>query len=264
MPLTDIAKLNVLLGETDITTAKIQAIKWACGLIEEYCGREFEQGTRSEWLTVSHKGTALLSSYPVTPGSNVIVRQSTSAVQITLTTGYGAIVSSIDRRYRRDALTLENNGVVVNLEYSDYSNLSALVTAINATTGWTATVCGDYSYTHLKPVSIPVVGGIPVVLEGPGQLLSGYRIDNNSGVITGLNYLSGSEIYVSYTAGLDIIPPALEMIATQMSAAALRLKPENPGMRSESYGDYSYTKAESDDLLMPYMKILSQFRRPLL
>lgn len=264
MALTDISKLNIFLGETDTTTAKTQAIKWACGAIEEYCNREFEQVSRSEWLEVSGKGRAMVRSYPLKPGTNAIVRTAETAIALTLATGNGGVVSQRDPINGKDALTLDNNGVVSNLIYSDYANLTALVAAINLISGWSARITGNYTFAHLAPCSIPVTGGVEVRLDGPGMMLFDYSVNNLSGIICGLTPIYDDDVHVTYTAGLDTIPTTLEMIATQMSAAALRLKPENPGMKSESFGDYSYTKAESEDLLGPYMKILNQWRRPVI
>lgn len=104
-----------------------------------------------------------------------------------------------------------------------------------------------------------------MILYAPGQMLSDYEIDRESGIIEGICGfgLMDDEVYISYEAGLDNIPATLEMIATQIAAAALKMQPENPGMKSESFGDYSYTKADADDLLTPYMRILDQWRRPM-
>jgi hypothetical protein len=201
-------------------------------------------------------------SYPLKPGTNAIVRSVDTAIALTLASGYGGVVSQPDHKYQEDALTLDNNGTVSNLIYSDYANLTALVAAINLLSGWSARITGNYTFAHLEPMSLSITGGVEVQLSGPGQMLFDYKVDNESGIISGLTPIFDDHIHVTYTAGLDSIPATLEMIATQMAAASLRLKPENPGMKSESFGDYSYTKADADDLLSPYMKILNQWRRP--
>jgi hypothetical protein len=263
MPLTDISKLNIFLGETDITTAKTQAVKWAIGSIEWYCDREFEQSTRSEWMRVKNE-RGMTRSYPITPGTNAIVRMPEYSIALTLDTGYGGAVSQRDLKTNKDSITLDNNGTVTTLLFSDYANITALVAAINLTSGWSARVIGVYSsLAHLAPVSLSIVGGSEITLFGPGQMIMNYEVDQPSGIIREVdNYTCLPYVHVKYTAGLDTIPATLEMIATQMAASALKMKPENPGMKSESFGDYSYTKAETTELLSPYMKILDQWRRP--
>lgn len=260
MPLTDIAKLNTFLGETDITSAKIQAIKWATGIIEDYCDREFEQKARSEWLKSNKNGRLMTRAYPITPGSNAIVRESEQAVSLTFSGSYGSVVSQRDLRYGQDTLTLEADGTVTNLLLSSYANLAALIAAINAVSGWTASATGSYSYTHIAPISTPIEGGNTVHLYAPGALVFDYEVNQESGIVY-LPSNTSDYIYMSYTAGLETMPATLEMIATQMAAAALRLKAENPGMKSESFGDYSYTKADADDLVSPYKISLREWRR---
>lgn len=201
MALTDLAKLNIFLGETDTTTAKTQAVKWACGAIAEYCGRTFESTAHAEWVAADRHGFVVLDNWPLKANQNPIVRDIENTACLTLDTGYGAVIGG------EDALTLDNNGTISHIVYADYATLALIVTAINDLEGWSCTTQGNYTYAQFLPITQDMTGGVSVYLEGPAQVVSGYKSDIDAGIISGLS--AGQIVYVSYTAGYTSIPTAL-------------------------------------------------------
>lgn len=253
MPLTDLAKLNTHIGETGSTQAKTQAINWANGSITEYCGRVFDIATYCEWYRATGRNRVITKQWPIKAESSVLVMESAPAVTVAYAGIKGAIIST------GKILTLLNGSAVTTLLYADYTSIDALITAINLVSGFSAikeSTAGFHS--QLAECSYSVISGSIVTLENPATVID-CSVDTDSGIISGITY--NSLVFVQYTAGYDPLPESLEIIATQMAAALLKTKPESLAMKSETFGDYSYTVADHKDIVQPYERILRQWRR---
>lgn len=253
MSLTDLAKLNTHLGETGSTQAKIQAINWANGAINEYCNRVFDLTTYYEWYKVSNKGMVIAKQWPIKADASVLVMEPAAALAITYSGIKGAVIST------GKILTLLNGSTVTTLLYSDYVSIDALITAINLVSGFNAVKQSTAGfYPQLAECSYSVISGSIVTLENPATVID-CSVDTDSGIISGI--YCNSSVFVQYTAGYDPLPESLEIIATQMAAALLKTKPESLAMKSETFGDYSYIVADHKDIIQPYERILRGWRR---
>jgi len=163
--------------------------------------------------------------------------------------------------------------------------LGDLVTAINMIAGWTATVpVGTSTYPanclldqatgdSESGSSIVLVGAINPVVLARAEVEGVYRLGRNAmadgwtGTPSDRPYPGrcGTLVCV-YTGGYDTadIPAGLTLEVIKICCDAWRMFPTNSAMKSESVGDYSYTKFDQavvTSAIGPHMTALDLYRR---
>lgn len=79
----------------------------------------------------------------------------------------------------------------------------------------------------------------------------------------GANFGGGRDtVQVVYTGGYSSIPAALEQASIMAASDLWNNRTTNPAVKSETLGEYSYTRAESDSAFSPATRaLLAPFRR---
>jgi hypothetical protein len=274
--LTSLAQVKLYLDITDEASDPLleKLIDRATDIIERWAGRKFMSRTYDRERYSGIEGRVLvLDQYPITRVGRVSIGR-VNAFSVTNTTATNfATVEVTSSKVRLNA-----DGTVTDLTISSSATITALIAAINAVAGWTATLLDSTLgtrkafYTSLDgttkvPEPLPLAAAYcksPNVayVEAPNidmtdvVLKGGDSESRNPGLLyspSGWNYGHDS-VYVDYIAGYATAPAALE----DLCIALVKLKKDrtkgDQNVRSESIGGvYSVTYADlkqvSADLL---------------
>jgi hypothetical protein len=222
----------------------------------------------------------MLDQYPVTRVGRVSMGR-TNCFYITNTTAKNFATVEVNATKVR----LNADGAVTDITIATYATLTLLIAAINATAGWTATLCNSADgtkaayYTSLDGTTkVPEILQMPAhackspglaYVEQPDDDIEGYYLettgadeDRNSGMLYYYGgFTSGKQnLIVDYQAGYSTTPAALE----DLCLALIKLKYDraklDANMRSESLGDYSYSTADLKQVSADLLNEASFFR----
>lgn len=178
------------------------------------------------------KDSAFTASYS---GSDTHARIEVTDTQVTLVSRAGATSTS-------NALTYASNATV-----------GAIVTAINAVSGWTATTVTDGPSAYLARSGSKSAKSNTVTVEAWTEYTGEYATNYKTGIITfgagrwydfsGYPDYTPNMVRVDYTAGFSTIPEGVELTCMEMVRDAWFNRARDTTLQSESLGDYSYTNA---------------------
>jgi hypothetical protein len=246
----------------------------ATDIIERFCQRKFKSRDYSREIYSGTGYTSLwLKQWPVSRVSRVSVGR-TSAFSVkntTATTWATAEVTATGVRLVADG------GTATDLLFANYATITLLVAAISAQAGWTASLLAS-SYGPLKSTeclrrpSMSCKSPDFAYVEIPTEDVSGYYLispdeERNAGELfhEGIWTSSDQNIFIDYTAGYSTIPDVLQDACVQLVVWKYRMSEGDPTMKSESLGDYSYTRGDLvEGLSAEVREQLSYFRRPVL
>lgn len=261
--LTTTAKVDTYLGAHSFTAAQVTAaVAAANAQIESYCDRIFTATYYYEWQQVTSK-TLRLKQYPIiraisllTDPDDVLGVRFSHADAKRAQVGVAGGVMTLTNYTPDDAssghatITLADNATLAELE----ANIELL-------TGWEATVVLDVPPVSLLPMSTDDCSKQIGYLKGPTDMLTGYSIDYEAGLVE-LCRMCSNWVYAEYRAGYETIPSDLEQIATELAADILKGTLINTGLQSEKIGDYSYTaRSDGGSVITPYIQRLSTYKR---
>jgi hypothetical protein len=251
--LVTLAKVKCYLGLTDEDNDRIleALIERASGFLERYCNRKF---TSRAYTREAYEGNGtrilLLEQYPVTSVGRISEgRANAFYVTNTTATNHAAIeITSSALKYTAD-------GTTTSLTLSSYATVNLLIAAINALAGWSATLVSTSLGTRkatdllIRPAMYCVSPDL-CYCEVPNDELSDYFIvspgeDRNYGALEcPAGWTRGQEYFVDYTAGYTTVPYALEEACLLLTAYRYNQKSQDLSIKSESLGDYSYTRQD--------------------
>ncbi len=260
--LTTTAKVDTYLGAHSFTAAQVTAaVAAANAQIESYCDRIFAATYYYEWQQVTSK-TLRLKQYPMIraiallthPDDVLGVRfnhANAKRAQVGIAGGIMTLTNYTpdDASSGHATITLADNVTLAELEAS-----------IELLTGWEATVMLDVPPVSLLPMSTDDCSRQIQYLKGPTDMLTGYSIDYEAGLVE-LCRMCSNWVYAEYRAGYETIPSDLEQIATELAADILKATLVNTGLQSEKIGDYSYTTKADASIIAPYVHRLSTYKR---
>lgn len=254
----------------------------ASDFIERSFGRKFKTRTYDRERYSGVSGSLLiLDQYPVTRIGRVSVGR-INAFSVTNTTATNfATVEVTSSKVRLNA-----DGVVTDLTISSSATINALITAINAVSGWSATLMetslGTRAafYTSLdgttkvpEPlplaaayckspnvayVEVPNIDMTDVVLKG------GDSEDRNPGLLYspgGWPYGQDS-IFVDYVAGFSVAPAALEDLCLALVKLKYDRGKKDLSIKSESIGGvYSYSAGDIKQVSADILEEASFFKK---
>ncbi len=271
LKITDSASDTVLERLIDSTTARI----------ESYCGRKFKARQFVEFRDPDGLNLKL-QNWPVTACSFLgYGRETAMVIGSTVTTDVAATVtvSTASPFTSNYALVLTRTAAdgtteATTLLFATYLTVSQLAAAVNATTGFTASVAVDGPTAYLHRVGPIDCTRSTAALTLPSERAADYRIDLNAGVVRlPIGFRSRDDwadgwydsdqpqtVVIEYTAGFSTIPDDVAQACVEIAAAAYRARFMDANVESESIGDYSYTSAvrtAGEDLLD---SLLSEWR----
>lgn len=264
-------------------------ISAASDSIRRYCARWFTRKTWTTEYTPNVYGQVRLDEIPVNAISRIaqgrdnamqVIGPSTAQlarVSCTTTGDYagGLSVTGLTLTSVTSAVT-----TTTNLSFATYTTLGALQAAINAVAGWSASVYSGYSlWPTSELVGLTAAQG---ALNAGGCWLDVYtedasleRMDADTGMIwlanRGVNYIdspawgpgwnqwtsnprSPSRVKVTYDAGYDEIPRAVQLAAVETVQAMFSRLSTDQIIAGEKAADYSYTLKDQLDSLPDSVK----------
>ena len=267
----------------------IESIRYAIdqtnSLISEKCGRAFGSTTYKEWVPTKGSDYIVVNNYPITK-IKLVAPNSVYLMNVEATGFPIATVSSNNSSIMLNSIDTEGVEVESVFSYATYANVSSVVTAIDAVTGWDASVESSYSdsLTQLiKPIDSEWAVNEKAYFSGPylGTSAS-VEYDTDAVVKLGTNYFGDSigscygEVFIWYTAGYTLpvcdevganlttvgnVPEGLTGLANQIISEILAMKDEDGNMKSEGIGDYNYSRQDVVSAIDRHWKDLSSYAR---
>ncbi len=243
--------------------------------ISKYCRRTFES-TAYTLERYSGDGTQHLSlkNYPVISLSLLSIGSDDIIRVCNTNTGTFASISVTST-----GVSLDKDGTATSLTFAAYTTMSTMVAAINATSGWSATLLSstydDYKSNFLlKKFGLNCIDSNYVYLSIPSDPEYDFEVFEDRGIIyRHSGFPSGNHnIFVTYTAGYATIPDDLQLAAKIFCKDFYnKNKNEAIGLQSYRIGDISYSfsgntmKDNATDTLIPAeaMAILNRYRKRL-
>jgi hypothetical protein len=274
--------VQLALSSLSLTSDQVEylpyAIASASQMIRQYCNRYFSRRTVTKTYYPSLEGTIRLDDFPV----NRVLRASTGLADVATITASNSLFQIANVRYSSTGewdygfaytgieLYSVSDGVALTtpLLFATYPTIGALVTAINAVTGWTCSLTGtDYSR---KPTSeLFCEDDSQGVLESGASLRIfsrdiRVRVDHNTGFVNigrsassaplGLKWgpdapaweqagvVAGenSMVRIQADTGFELIPQDLQMAVAEITRSVIQRLSTDMAIKKESIGEYSY------------------------
>jgi hypothetical protein len=257
----------------------------ATAKIERWCGRQIKLRAYSEWYGGNNVQSIKLKQYPI---NNVTGVYSGMAAAFTL----GSSVSSDLRKtisINTEALGTVANGVLApgivltrtvvggvtttsTLPFSTYEDVTDMVAAINAITGFSATVVTDMRCAQLHPRAGGDIKQSTVTITG-ANVSSEFVYDSYLGIVTirqdSYPMLNMTEprfpsallsTMVDYSAGYTTTPDDIRQACLVIAATLYLSRKSDSSLQSESLGDYSYSMASADSSRMMMEDLLGSWK----
>jgi hypothetical protein len=265
MSLTTLADVKTYMGITGTEQDALLAalVSAASAKIEAYCDRTFAATNYREWFNYDGERTHGLRHRPIISVNRIATGNATGLHVSNTANAMRAWVSVTSDSIRLNLIDGDGVSVGTTLPFATHQSMAAMVTAINAVSGWSAVlgrnapsadlIAGAYDATER---------GVQLVFAS--EPLGGYTVDNQSAVIglspesfvwelpgfaIGERPLRGFRaILVEYRAGYETIPSDLAQIAIEFVKAMYDESQASAVLQSESLGDYTYSLAAKMNL----------------
>ena len=270
--LTTLAGLKAHLGITVSTYDTIleQYIDHASAKIERWIGRQIKLRNYSEWYGGNDVRSVRVKQYPI---NNVVGVYTGLAAGMTITSTVSSDVR-LTVSINTDPLGTVANGVLApcavltrtttagttttdTLLFSTYPTTTSLVAAINAITGYSASVSTAMRCAQLHPRAGGDVKQSAVVLTGV-DVSSEFVYDSYLGIVTirqdafpmashNARYPSALQsTLIEYSAGYTTVPDDIHQACLVIAGTMYLSRKSDTSLQSESLGDYSYSMASAD------------------
>ena len=270
--LTTLAGLKAHLGITVSTYDTIleQYIDHASAKIERWIGRQIKLRNYFEWYGGNDVRSVRVKQYPI---NNVVGVYTGLAAALTI----ASTVSSDIRltvSINTDPLGTVSNGTLApgvtltrttsagttstnTLTFATYPDTTSLVAAINAITGYSATVTTAMRCAQLHPRAGGDIKMATVVLTGV-DVSSEFVYDSYLGIVTirqdafpmashNARYPSALQsTLIEYSAGYTTVPDDIHQACLVIAGTMYLSRKSDTSLQSESLGDYSYSMASAD------------------
>jgi Phage gp6-like head-tail connector protein len=271
--LTTLAGLKAHLGITVSTYDTIleQYIDHATAKIERWIGRQIKVRNYSEWYGGNDVRSVRVKQYPI---NNVVGVYTGLAAALTIASTTASDVR-LTISINTDPLGTVANGALVpcavltrttsggttttdTLLFSTYLTTTSLAAAINAITGYSATVTTAMRCAQLHPRAGGDIKMATVVLTGV-NVSSEFVYDSYLGIVTirqdafptmgqhHARYPSALQsTLIEYSAGYTTVPDDIHQACLVIAGTMYLSRKSDTSLQSESLGDYSYSMASAD------------------
>ena len=229
-------------------------INRASAKVETYLDRKILTRSYYEWHNVNHD-TINLRNYPVTAVARVAYG---SAVAVRVTSSVSTDVK-VMVEVQDDKVVINNTDstgadALSNLPFDTYRYAGTLATAIDAQTGFDATLVNNCATLDLHRLGAQNAKDGGANLTYPDRYASGYYVNEDTGqlVFGSVDDGWGDELsacyprgrtMVQYTGGYSTVPYDIEQVVLELAQAMYHEVAADPTAQSESLGNYSYTSS---------------------
>lgn len=235
----------------DLINAASQAIETYLGTIV------VAQTDIREWVDGRGDCDLLLKNIPVTAVKRVAYGSEQSFyVQNTLSTDLRATVEVQDSQIVLSRVASDGTETASSLTFASNATASALVTAINLLTGWSATLVRNWPSVDLHRLAGMDARGLNVDITFPETSASVRHVDEAAGLVTlayGYDGFGERAVHwggrygylVQYNAGyaLASVPSDIVTACWKLAQKLQQAQGQDQSLQSESLGQYSYTRA---------------------
>ena len=271
--LSTLAGLKAHLGITVSTYDTIleQYIDHASAKIERWIGRQIKLRNYSEWYGGNDVRSVKVKQYPI---NNVVGVYTGLAAAITISSTVSSDIR-LTISINTDPLGTVANGVLApcavltrtttagttttsTLLFSTYPDTTSLVAAINAITGYSASVSTAMRCAQLHPRAGGDIKMATVMLTGV-DVSSEFVYDSYLGIVTirqdafptmrsySARYPSALQsTLIEYSAGYTTVPDDIHQACLVIAGTMYLSRKSDTSLQSESLGDYSYSMASAD------------------
>ena len=271
--LTTLAGLKAHLGITVSTYDTIleQYIDHATAKIERWIGRQIKVRNYFEWYGGNDVRSVRVKQYPI---NNVVGVYTGLAAAITISSTVSSDVR-LTISINTDPLGTVSNGVLApgvtltrttsagttttsTLTFATYPDTTSLVAAINAITGYSASVSTAMRCAQLHPRAGGDIKMATVMLTGV-DVSSEFVYDSYLGIVTirqdafptmrsySARYPSALQsTLIEYSAGYTTVPEDIHQACLVIAGTMYLSRKSDTSLQSESLGDYSYSMASAD------------------
>ena len=270
--LTTLAGLKAHLGITVSTYDTIleQYIDHATAKIERWIGRQIKVRNYFEWYGGNDVRSVRVKQYPI---NNVVGVYTGLAAAITISSTVSSDIR-LTISINTDPLGTVANGALApcavltrttsagttttsTLLFSTYPDTTSLVAAINAITGYSASVSTAMRCAQLHPRAGGDIKMATVVLTGV-DVSSEFVYDSYLGIVTirqdafpmashNARYPSALQsTLIEYSAGYTAVPDDIHQACLVIAGTMYLSRKSDTSLQSESLGDYSYSMASAD------------------
>lgn len=236
------AKRYAGITSTSYDTKLTELLAAATTFIERYCNTHFIADDYVEY----HNGTG--GRYIQTYNIPIIrITRLAASVRPAMRVSYSGDGALAFVRVLSDSVVLqsETGGTTssTTLDFATYATLESLATAIAGTSGWTASVEGDFAgRASADLVASPALDAknAPACLEMAKYNLHCSSYNPDSGMVCGSFPRGWRNIEVRYRAGYDTIPDDVQTAACMIVKAMHDMSRRDTTLQSERIGDYAY------------------------
>jgi hypothetical protein len=271
--LTTLAGLKAHLGITVSTYDTIleQYIDHATAKIERWIGRQIKVRNYFEWYGGNDVRSVKVKQYPINNVVGVytglaaaltIASTDSSDIRLTVsintdplgTVSNGTLAPGVTLTRTTSAGTTSTN----TLTFATYPDTTSLAAAINAITGYSATVTTAMRCAQLHPRAGGDIKMATVVLTGV-DVSSEFVYDSYLGIVTirqdafptmgqhNARFPSGLQsTLIEYSAGYTTVPDDIHQACLVIASTMYLSRKSDTSLQSESLGDYSYSMASAD------------------
>ena len=249
-------KLYIDYNDTDKDPFFEMLINNASDFLDRHCHRNLKEMTHTLERYDGEGNKLFLNNYPVSAIVQICSgKLDVIKVRYTSSTARNAYV-----RISTTGVDLIVDGTPLASEITFVANttLSAMATAINAESGWEASVLNSdfdgYPSSQLFRKENRFALNQFIYLETPNEPLDGYDVDYSNGIIYLPSEFSQGfrNIFVSSIAGYLTIPGALKQICIELVKIKYNQRKKDPAMKSEKIGSvYQYTVQDLKEGLPP-------------
>jgi hypothetical protein len=237
--------------DTADTTLLGHMVSACSAFAEKWCRRTFTATSYEELYIGDGDTVLLLNQYPIISVSRVACN-----LQSVLSVNYGGSAARATVAVAPTGLTMVSvaSGVATtsSLLFATYVSITALAAAVNAVSGWVATVQAS-AYGGLPSSDLLAQQGafnannVNAALQVHVSDLDHYRIDAERGVLVrSFGWVRGYSYRVSYRAGFATIPADVQQAVAELVVNTYQARAANSNFQSESLGGYSYSRAIQD------------------
>ena len=271
--LSTLAQLKSHLGITVLTDNTILEgyIDHATAKIERWIGRQILVRNYFEWYGGNDVRSVRVKQYPINnvvgvytglTAALVIASTVSSDIRLTIsintdplgTVANGVLAPGVTLTRTTSAGTTTTN----TLTFATYPDTTSLVAAINAITGYSATVTTAMRCAQLHPRAGGDIKMATVVLTGV-NVSSEFVYDSYLGIVTirqdafptmgqhNARFPSALQsTLIEYSAGYTTVPDDIHQACMVIAGTMYLSRKSDTSLQSESLGDYSYSMASAD------------------
>ncbi len=271
--LSTLAQLKAHLGITVSTDNTILEgyIDHATAKIERWIGRQILVRSYSEWYGGNNVQSVRVKQYPINNVTGVysgmasaFTIASTTASDLRLTISVnsnplGTVASGLLAPGIVLSRTASGGTTTTStLPFSTYPDVTAMVAAINALTGYSATVTTDMRCQQLHPRAGGDIKQSSCTITG-ANVSSEFVYDSSLGIVTiRQDSYPTMRTYdprfpsallstlIEYSAGYSSVPDDLHQACMVLAATMYLSRKSDSSLQSESLGDYSYSMSSAD------------------